>query len=914
MKQFLGDWASKAQRAVLAREAGPKYPIPCETCGKQLREEADDFVYRCFDCYDPAYECKSCALTFHRRNPFHRLEEWQARRGFWDRLSLGDIGYVVNLGHPHGQPCPLNRKPRPMTVVHGHGIHPYSIRFCYCTDAATGTSTPEPVQLIRFGLWPGSDHHLLSLQSQISSHDFFAYLRRQTDNVCPDNVTDRYRQFMTAEREFSFMRSTKRADMPPEQGLPPGALATLCPACPQPGINMDPRYEKYLDALFHTADGNFQQNQKLKPSDPNDEPLTLGAAFYAHEHDFATYQAKRGKEKKEATSCHKFGAMGYGRYGGRVSGMVGLSCARHMFALPNSVVDLNVGEAYSYAFREKFPNLPSIKHTIFPPTLIGIGKFHLPAHIPSCRFKHSFNWLPGVGMTDGEALERIWSTLNALAERAKEMTSGHRHDFLNDMYNDMNIRRLCGLARDLTKRYLQACTQSSEVEERVRKLEAGLDGAALAEWKKHEQKWLREVVDVKKHKKLDNPYELKMDRGPTTKELLVEVEKSGSRQAGKADELRILEAIYEGAELQSLREDLLDAFEDDDGTEETRSVLNTARAEFMTRLHEWINEFNAYIQPALETAAREVLEQHQEAVEAASRTTSEASARAAHPGGYSATAATPSAPATTHSAPSSTDPATAKPSPPNPIPASFPMRETVPGDKQVRGREARANLGLPPLRDPRKKSEMWQEIYATSIPLPSSFDDLVLQRPAVASLVSWEKNVREGQANDALSDLRTHLVTAEMLKIKKLDATGKSFTTRMGKKIRRQNDQVIAAADDYRRARLALTALGMEQSDVLFPSLRKSDAAGFTMSTETQQLGESRKAVSWIWEDFSFMERPGDLDHQEFYEEVKREVRLLAEEMTRTLRFFGFNRRVWDIKVHARDAMGDPAAAAYARK
>ncbi len=41
--------------------------------------------------------------------------------------------------------------------------------------------------------------------------------------------------------------------------------------------------------------------------------------------------------------------------------------------------------------------------------------------------------------------------------------------------------------------------------------------------------------------------------GPTTKELLVELEKTRSRAAGNADQLGILEAIYEGAELQSLR-------------------------------------------------------------------------------------------------------------------------------------------------------------------------------------------------------------------------------------------------------------------------------------------------------------------------------------------------------------------------
>ncbi len=190
--------------------------MACDTCGKEFRADSNDFVYRCFDCHDPAYECQGCALTFHRRNPFHRMEEWDPRRGFWERRSLGELGYVINLGHPHGHGCPLNRKPRPMTIVHGHGVHPYAVRFCYCTDKATGSCTPEPVQLIKYGLWPGSwdtphsaftismmrDHHLLSLQAQISSHDFYAYLRRLTDNVCPENVTvsatsQSYESFLT---------------------------------------------------------------------------------------------------------------------------------------------------------------------------------------------------------------------------------------------------------------------------------------------------------------------------------------------------------------------------------------------------------------------------------------------------------------------------------------------------------------------------------------------------------------------------------------------------------------------------------------------------------------------------------------------------------------------------------------------
>ncbi len=270
-------------------------------------------------------------------------------------------------------------------------------------------------------------------------------------------------------------------------------------------------------------------------------------------------------------------------------------------------------------------------------------------------------------------------------------------------------------------------------------------------------------------------------------------------------------------------------------------------------MREWSNAFNTYIQPALDSAAREVLELHEQAAACAAPAMASASSRQGE------TTERENTPTPTSNTPHGM--------PPAPLPALFPMRETSPGQKQVTGREARANLGLPPLHDGRKKSDLWQEIYAVSIPLPSSFDELVLERPAVASLVSWEKKVRAGQANDALSDLRTNLVTAEMLKIKKLDATGKASTTRMGKKIRRQNDQVVAAADDYRRARLALMALGMNEDDPLFRPLRKTDVVGFTMSTATQQLGESRKAVSWIWEDFSFADRPDDADHEEFFEE-----------------------------------------------
>ncbi len=56
---------------------------------------------------------------------------------------------------------------------------------------------------------------------------------------------------------------------------------------------------RYLDALFHTIDGNFQHMQKMKPMDMNDMPLTTGAAYYANERDYTTFQKGCPQGKKE---------------------------------------------------------------------------------------------------------------------------------------------------------------------------------------------------------------------------------------------------------------------------------------------------------------------------------------------------------------------------------------------------------------------------------------------------------------------------------------------------------------------------------------------------------------------------------------------------------------------------------------
>ena len=208
--------AKDALAAILAREAGPGLEVTCHTCSLELgphaaaaptRPQTKDgrvHVYRCFDCFEPEYFCAGCVTTFHRHNPFYRVEEWDWEKRFWERRSLGDLGLRIHLGHENGGCCPIQLNTRNMTIVHEHGIGTFPVAFCACRDVETGALSKgeEPIQLISHGLWPASwkkpmtvftlgalrSHHLLSLQAQISVQDYMTYLTRMTDNVSPENV------------------------------------------------------------------------------------------------------------------------------------------------------------------------------------------------------------------------------------------------------------------------------------------------------------------------------------------------------------------------------------------------------------------------------------------------------------------------------------------------------------------------------------------------------------------------------------------------------------------------------------------------------------------------------------------------------------------------------------------------------
>ena len=91
-----------------------------------------------------------------------------------------------------------------------------------------------------------------------------------------------------------------------------------------------------------------------------------------------------------------------------------------------------------------------------------VPKYHLIGHKEGCRWYHSFWYMPGVGVTDGEAPEWRWASANAIARSTREMSSGHRHDISNLHSGDYNIQKTFNMGTSfLYKSKLNTLTRSS---------------------------------------------------------------------------------------------------------------------------------------------------------------------------------------------------------------------------------------------------------------------------------------------------------------------------------------------------------------------------------------------------------------------------------------------------------------------
>lgn len=245
-------------------------------------------TFRCDECFGHDLVCQTCCLQRHQLLPLHRIKVWgrpslgiaetypylclkKWNGDFFERMSLADLGLVIQLGH-NESPCPSPQNAGlGFTVLHTNGFHHINLQFCGCSFA----EHPR-LQLLRKSWYPATivaphtcatftllrRFHILSLQSKVSAAHFYASLERETDNGGTLHIKvlsfprplirhtyelrifmkSRYHAFLRMVRQWRHLKLLKRAgrghDPSGVSCTQSGELAVLCPACPHPGINI----------------------------------------------------------------------------------------------------------------------------------------------------------------------------------------------------------------------------------------------------------------------------------------------------------------------------------------------------------------------------------------------------------------------------------------------------------------------------------------------------------------------------------------------------------------------------------------------------------------------------------------------------------------------------------------------------
>lgn len=196
-------------------------------------------------------------------------------------------------------------------------------------------------------------------------------------------------------------------------------------------------------------------------------------------------------------------------------------------------------------------------------------------------------------------------------------------------------------------------------------------------------------------------------------------------------------------------------------------------------------------------------------------------------------------------------------------PEGFPFRTT--SDDKDRGipsppKPPKCDAAVAKGKRTREASEltaMAVRLDGVSLLVPSDYHSLVRQHPAMSEAVTMELRLREGQANEALEDLRLHLTTQMSLAERKTQGSGTIHNAAMDRRIHGKRDAIERAKFAYRRARVLMIVLGMPKKDRKYRGLCDQDCKAFVIVDEEVRRGDSKRDPTWIWGDFTYM---GKLD------------------------------------------------------
>ncbi|KAJ7092132.1 hypothetical protein C8R43DRAFT_908197, partial [Mycena crocata] len=536
-----------------------------EKCGGCKGENP---FFRCArqTCMGPAMYCERCIVSMHAQLPTHMVERWNGI--FFEPLTLNDLAVEarIQLGHAPGTFCErASPAHKDFVIIDVLGIHVVKLSFCGCDS-----TVEHRQQLMRACLWPATSKNpqtaatfnvirLFEMQNclgKISAYDFVRSLEMLTNN---DGLqTDRRKAFRAIVRQYRMMEMFKRAGRGHADsgvaGTQQGELATLCRGCPQPDWNLPEDWRTIdwdnmdEDQRYLSEDANFKLINRQVSTEQKDPIVDDGLGYFCNRVEYSEHIRKNVNEE-EMSSCSGFQAMFLANVkrvkGLRVTGVGGVTCARHNMWLPNGLGDLQAGErqcnmdfllfsavlgfimtylilSYDIACQfskniwTRMEKLPEKYHLKIDKANVRwmVPNFHLPAHKNGCHSAFSFHWLWGAGCTHGETIEQNWEFLNGVAGATKLMGLGARHTALEGLFSFHNWRRLVAH---------HAIVEGKKQKESFDAFTAGLGEVASVDvevWRRMVDKWEKEIH---REGEKGSPYEYEEEGGSEVRKSLKQI-------------------------------------------------------------------------------------------------------------------------------------------------------------------------------------------------------------------------------------------------------------------------------------------------------------------------------------------------------------------------------------------------------
>jgi hypothetical protein len=136
---------------------------------------------------------------------------------------------------------------------------------------------------------------------------------------------------------------------------------------------------------------------------------------------------------------------------------------------------------------------------------------------------------------------------------------------------------------------------------------------------------------------------------------------------------------------------------------------------------------------------------------------------------------------------------------------------------------------------------------AVILPLPSNIISVKLKH-SLEYFISVERELRKGQANDALEGVRIGLANKSLLLLTDVNkSTSTKQSTRAWASVRNAQSQILYHACGYQRAWQALKCIGTTEDLAIYQKLNQKDLVVIKDITMAKRFGQGSDELAWFW-------------------------------------------------------------------